>query len=228
MELIRMLGCSLHEIVLCILNYKNRGHPPSLKPKFCSTRRLNADTLKKVKRSRPTTGVVILSFDSQPGVRILKDREYEGSKTRLYWNGEQYDSRPVAGFFAKAICFIADCVLLLIVAGLLGAFAGEAAGVVAILVILALWIPYFAGSYAYLDRTPGMMLGRLWVIDVNSGKRLSLGRAVVRALILALVQFAGCVQLFWAIAAATNDERRGWHDFAADSLVLSGGRPNRN
>ena len=64
-------------------------------------------------------------------------------------------------------------------------------------------------------QTPGMALARLRCISIRDGGAIGLGRAFLRAVLLALL-----------IPAVIMDEsRRGWHDRAAGSVVIEKGRP---
>lgn len=178
-------------------------------------------------------------MDASPGVRAIN--RHNGELERVYWNGTGYDPRPVAGFWRKAFCFLVDVLIVIVLGGLIIqllalpfsdiSFDGNtdtngSSGLFAIVIFVIVWIAYFSICYVKFGRTPGMMLGRLWVIDIESGKNLKTKSAIYRALVLAVVQPIGCITIIWAIMAATNDQRRGWHDFAGDSVVLAGRRPS--
>ena len=64
-------------------------------------------------------------------------------------------------------------------------------------------------------RTPGMALAGVRCISVRDGGAIGLGRALLRAVLLALL-----------IPAVIMDaSRRGWHDRAAGSVVIEKRRP---
>ena len=158
-------------------------------------------------------------------------------KDLRYWTGTDWDARPLAPIWTRVWCYAIDQTLALLL-GLVAAFTillplsflsasgGASSGVDAVLAIISIatWIPvfllYFAASYALWGRTPGMMLGRLHVIDLLSGARLRWGRAWLRSIVLNVQMLTGIMTLIWLIMTASSPTRQGPHDKAGKSIIL--------
>lgn len=165
----------------------------------------------------------------QPGV-------YPGSdpKNLRYWTGMGWDPRPVAPIWTRVWCYVIDQMLAL-VAGFAGAIlvtlpfslqdanseqTSTASVVLALAFLAFIFVSYFAAGYVFWGRTPGMMLGRLHVIDVRSGGRMKVGRAYLRSLILGVQMVSGLLTIIWLVVAVNSPGRQGPHDAAAKSIVL--------
>jgi len=160
-------------------------------------------------------------------------------KDLRYWTGTDWDARPLAPIWTRVWCYAIDQTLALLL-GLAAAVAiflplsflsssgAESSGMESVLATLPIlaWIPvfllYFAASYALWGRTPGMMLGRLYVIDLPTGTRLRWGRAWLRSIVLNVQMLTGILTLIWIVLTATSQTRQGPHDTAARSVVLRG------
>jgi len=131
-------------------------------------------------------------------------------------------------------CYVIDQTLALIVA-LAGAIlvtlpftlqdpnsqqASNAFAFVALPLMAFLFVSYFAAGYVLWGRTPGMMLGRLHVVDARSGGRLSVGRAYLRSLVLNIQIVSGILSIVWLVVTSNSATRQGPHDSAAKSVVL--------
>jgi uncharacterized RDD family membrane protein YckC len=80
--------------------------------------------------------------------------------------------------------------------------------VVVLIVINTVFLGFFG-------KTPGMALAGIRCISIDDGGAIGLGRALIRAILLALL-----------IPAVIMDQsRRGWHDRAAGSVVVVVARP---
>lgn len=86
--------------------------------------------------------------------------------------------------------------------------------------LFGLSLTYFAASYVWWGRTPGMMLGRLYVADLETFARLSWGRAYLRSLVLNLAQGFGLIAIIWIAITSSDPLRRGPHDKAGRSIVM--------
>ncbi|MFB9236162.1 RDD family protein [Plantactinospora siamensis] len=75
--------------------------------------------------------------------------------------------------------------------------------------VLVLIIEYgfFIGLFA---QTPGMFLTRIRCVDHSHGGRIGIPRALLRGLLLALL----------VPALIMDDQRRGWHDRLAGSIMI--------
>ena len=72
--------------------------------------------------------------------------------------------------------------------------------------VLVVEYTFFVG---FFGQTPGMRLLRLSCLGIGTGRPVGLVRALVRAVLLALV----------IPALVMDDQRRGWHDRAAGTVV---------
>ena len=148
-----------------------------------------------------------------------------------YWNGTSWDPRPIAPVWTRIWCWIIDNLLASVAAIAVGvilglpaniAFGPDAAVTIGCTAIgfLVGFVGYFALGYAVWGRTPGMMLGRLDVIRIDSGAKLTWGQALMRAFILTLGQACGILAVIWVAITAGSASKQGPHDSAARSLVL--------
>jgi len=149
-------------------------------------------------------------------------------------SGMGSDPRPLAPVWTRVWCYVIDQTLALIVA-LAGAIlvtlpitlqdpnsgqASDALVFVALPLMAFLVLSYFAAGYVLWGRTPGMMLGRLHVVDAGSGRRLSIGRAYLRSLVLNAQIVSGILTIVWLVVTSNSATRQGPHDSAARSVVL--------
>ncbi|HEY8676852.1 MAG TPA: RDD family protein [Candidatus Dormibacteraeota bacterium] len=89
---------------------------------------------------------------------------------------------------------------------------------------------YFGGLVAWQGRTVGQRAAGTFVVRVEDGGRLPMGRAYLRAAIFwvpgvlgvlpAAGQIAGLVALIGLLSVAWDQRKQGWHDKLARSLVL--------
>ena len=154
----------------------------------------------------------------------------------LYWNGSDWDPRPVAPVWTRVWCWIVDnilaslvffavsLVLIFLIAVILGVEAGSGAESAAVaigtLCGIAGFVSYFAVSYRIWGRTPGMMLGRLDVVRIRTGLKPGLGLSYLRALVLFIAQVSGILSIIWLVITSSNARRQAPHDSAAGTVVL--------
>jgi uncharacterized RDD family membrane protein YckC len=154
----------------------------------------------------------------------------------LYWNGSDWDPRPVAPVWTRVWCWIVDNILASVVffavsfalafliAVILSVEAGSGAESAAIaigtLCGIAGFVSYFAVSYRIWGRTPGMMLGRLDVVRIRTGLKPGWGIAYLRAVILFISQVSGILAIIWLVITSSNARRQAPHDSAAGTVVL--------
>ena len=157
-----------------------------------------------------------------------------GSATGLrYWNGAAWDPRPVARTWPRAGCNIIDndiagVVVFALLAFILIPFAFASLpdndglnSLAAWLPLLVVYIGYFTVSYRLWGRTPGMMLGRLYVIHIPSGQsKLGWGAAMGRATGLILGYACGIFTIIWLVTTASSRTKQGPHDSWARTGVL--------
>jgi uncharacterized RDD family membrane protein YckC len=89
---------------------------------------------------------------------------------------------------------------------------------------------YFGGLVTWFGRTAGQLAMGTFVVRVEDGGRLPMGRAYLRAaifwgpglvgLVPTVGSVAGLIALIGLISAAWDPRRQGWHDKLARSLVL--------
>ena len=172
-------------------------------------------------------------FTDSPSTTATPPGAYPGSAPGeiRYWNGMNWDPRPVATTWTRVWCWIIDNILASIAAFALAVVLSlpfsltlgseSAATVIANFIgIIAGFTSYFALGYATWGRTPGMMLGKLDVVSIETGTPLTWGPAYLRALVLSLGQLCGILAIVWLIITASSRTKQGPHDSAAHSLVL--------
>jgi uncharacterized RDD family membrane protein YckC len=151
-----------------------------------------------------------------------------------YWNGTEWDPRPVAPVWTRVWCWIIDNILgsvvafvasMMLAAPVMFAFGegsgvATAAGLFSTLAFVAGYVSYFALSYKVWGRTPGMMLGRLDVVRIKTGTNAGWGPAYLRALVLVVSQVSGILAIIWLVITSSNARRQGPHDSAAGTVVL--------
>jgi uncharacterized RDD family membrane protein YckC len=110
----------------------------------------------------------------------------------------------LANFGRRFAALLIDWALCLVVASFYADPRGVAWPPVLVLIVIN---TIFIGLFG---QTPGMALAGLRCISIHDGGAIGLGRAFIRAILLALL-----------IPALIMDEsRRGWHDRAAGSVVV--------
>jgi uncharacterized RDD family membrane protein YckC len=114
-----------------------------------------------------------------------------------------YQVEP-ANFGRRFGALLIDWALCLV----LGAFVGDPRAVAWPPVVALILINTF--GIGLFGLTPGMLVARLRCISIRDGGAIGLGRALVRAVLLALV----------IPAVFLDGDRRGLHDRAAGSLVI--------
>ena len=157
-----------------------------------------------------------------------------GSATGLrYWNGTEWDPRPVARTWTRVWCNVIDNVLasivwivlafILLIPFVLLDPSGDnpLGGGISILSLIVGFVGYFSVSYRLWGRTPGMMLGRLYVVHIPSGQsRLTWGTAIGRSAGLILGYACGIFTLIWLVSTASSRTKQGPHDNWARTGVL--------
>ncbi|HEY8811245.1 MAG TPA: RDD family protein [Candidatus Dormibacteraeota bacterium] len=137
-------------------------------------------------------------------------------------------SQPYAAFGWRLLAFVIDYLIVFIpVAIILGAVR-TAAGSSGSYGISGLGSLVFIGYLAYMfssrGQTVGMMPFNLKVVDAGTGGPLTMGKALIRALILyAELLFCVCiVGLVAGLWMIWDPRRQAIHDKAAGTVVLKG------
>lgn len=128
-----------------------------------------------------------------------------------------------AGFWIRVVATIIDTVLLMLVIfpiafalGFMGFSDSESFGAIDVatqLITFALYIwlwVKFAG-------TPGHRLLKLKILDADTGKNLSIGKAVIRYIGYIISALVLCIGFVWVVFDA---RKQGWHDKMANSVVV--------
>jgi uncharacterized RDD family membrane protein YckC len=179
-----------------------------------------------------------MSADAAPLVGALSPAS-NGSAPRIPDPPLRYGTE-FAGLATRMLALAADVVVIQAVAWVVGGVAAVTASLfdpsdraeTAIIAIGTavglLWAAgYFVFFWATTGQTPGNRLMEIRVQDAASGRRLSLGRAVLRlagALLSALLLFLGYLMIL------VDSRRRALHDRLLRSVVVyapSGGRRRR-
>ena len=124
-------------------------------------------------------------------------------------------SGPRASIGVRFVAALIDGVILgvatFVISKILGAGAGYGVGAL-------LTIAYFA----YFESQPaGQTIGKramnIRVIDFNTGGSLEMSKAVVRSIVRYISGAACGIGFIWALF---NKENQGWHDLAAQTVVV--------
>ena len=83
---------------------------------------------------------------------------------------------------------------------------------------LAALVAYFVFFWS-IGGTPAMRLFRLKVVGANTGRRIGIGRAILRFVGFVISALLCYVGLVWA---AFDPRKQGWHDKIATTVVLRG------
>jgi uncharacterized RDD family membrane protein YckC len=123
-------------------------------------------------------------------------------------------SAPVSGSLAAALpvaslrrrfgALMVDWLLCLLIAGFMGPFPNNNWAPFVLIVEYAFFIGLFG-------QTPGMRLVKIACVSVADGRPIGIPRAFVRGVLLAVV----------VPALIMDRQRRGWHDRAAGSIVIT-------
>jgi uncharacterized RDD family membrane protein YckC len=110
---------------------------------------------------------------------------------------------------ARFGALLVDWILCVLAAGLFSHPTREAWGPSLVLIVeYAIFVGLFA-------QTPGMWLARIRCVSVADGGRIGLFRAALRGALLCLL----------IPALIMDQQRRGWHDKAAASIMVAGRNP---
>lgn len=155
-----------------------------------------------------------------------------GEEIRL-WNGSNWDPRPVADFWPKAFAFVLDLVFFILLLGTIiliiatvdvlvanDTITENTPNIVWTLLFLAVWLAYFTLFYAKRGATLGMRILKLEIVDFRTGNKLSVARALLRAVVLFLGFACGILFVIYIVTMATSRLHRGVQDELANSVVL--------
>ena len=125
----------------------------------------------------------------------------------------------------RFVAFLIDRSVPAVVGGLASVLATQFPGqrtvilVIAGVLILA-WALLVWQMYAVRAAGPGMRLMKLQLVGYTDGRPIGWGRFFLRWLVLALLSATGIGLLFMIIFLVLHPRRQGWHDLAADSVVI--------
>ncbi len=125
----------------------------------------------------------------------------------------------------RFVAFLIDRSVPAVVGGLASVLATQIPGqrtlilVIAGVLILA-WALLVWQMYAVRAAGPGMRLMKLQLVGYTDGRPIGWGRFFLRWLVLALLGATGIGLLFMIIFLILHPRRQGWHDLAADSVVI--------
>ncbi|PIE43637.1 MAG: hypothetical protein CSA45_07030 [Gammaproteobacteria bacterium] len=71
--------------------------------------------------------------------------------------------------------------------------------------------------WIYRSATPGKIMLKLKVLDADTGKPLSAGKAIIRYLAYFISAIPLCLGYIWIIF---NPKKQGWHDLIANTVVV--------
>jgi uncharacterized RDD family membrane protein YckC len=91
---------------------------------------------------------------------------------------------------------------------------------VAALVLLVVWALVVWWMFATRAAGPGMRLMKLQLVGFSDGRPVGWGRFFLRALVLGLLSATGLGLLLMLFFLLRHPRYQGWHDLAADSVVI--------
>lgn len=166
------------------------------------------------------------------------------AKEISFWTGAEWDARPVAPTWTRVWCNVVDGVLATVLffvlamgaSALLLVTGSEPSGqqgssplenAVFTSTLIVSFLGYFTVSYKLWGRTPGMMLGQLYVVRiVGDTTRMSWSDSFLRALVLCIGYTCGIMAIIWLTITASSRTKQGPHDSAAKTVVLVRRRGN--
>jgi uncharacterized RDD family membrane protein YckC len=130
------------------------------------------------------------------------------------------------GSWIRVVAYVIDAIILIVVGGIIDAIfrvnpsqAGQGAYNAASAINLVIGIAYFSYMWSQQGATLGQRIFKLRVVDVNTGQRITIGKALLRWVGL-FVSFLVCfVGVIWV---AFDSRKQGWADKIAGTLVLQG------
>ena len=151
--------------------------------------------------------------------------------TMRYWNGTCWDPRPIAHVPIRVLCWIFDSFLGFVFAALLSAIfriplnlaiseTTVASNVIGALVFAFFFMFYFVLGYRIWGRTPGMRVGSLFVVSIETGSKPSWKQSWLRGFVLMLGQLSGILSVVWLVSTVGSKSKQGPHDHAGKTLVL--------
>jgi uncharacterized RDD family membrane protein YckC len=165
----------------------------------------------------------------------MTDNYYQPPKAELADLPIQFEHAGYVGFRVRAVASLIDAFLVVLVTfPLLGAiygwtfFEGRYDGYVHGPAYVLIWwlAPAIAvvSCWVWKQATPGKMLFGARVVDAQTGRALSVGRATLRYLGYFLSTLLFCLPLLWV---AFDRRKQGLHDKIAGSVVVRSRRPGR-
>lgn len=123
----------------------------------------------------------------------------------------------------RLAAFLLDALVphILLVLGVLNLARGGPAWLTIIFwVLVVVWALVLLWMYGKLAAGPGMRLMHLQLVGLHNGRPIGLARAFVRGIVLALLSDATILLIVMALLMLQQPRRQGWHDLAADSVVI--------
>jgi len=120
---------------------------------------------------------------------------------------------------AQLVDLAVPLVLLLIILGL-GGGSGSGAAIVIALVLIVVWCLLVWWMFATRAAGRGMRLMKLQLVGFHDGRPIGWVRFLVRALFLVLVTVTVVGLVVMLIVLLRHPRYQGWHDLAADSVVI--------
>jgi len=132
-----------------------------------------------------------------------------------------------AGFWIRVVAYIIDAIILGIVGAIIYAILGVNVGDPNVMssgqyqgaqgLNFVISIAYFAGLWTLLGGTLGQKVFGMRVVDVNTGQRIGIGKALLRYVGL-FISFLVCfVGVIWV---AFDARKQGWADKIASTVVV--------
>lgn len=119
----------------------------------------------------------------------------------------------------RFVAQLIDAVVPVLVIAVAGAAGSAGVSVVAAMLVAA-WLVLGWWMFATRAAGPGMRLMKLQLVGLRDGRPIGFGRFFLRALVLAALTITVVGLLVMLVFLLQQLRKQGWHDLAADSVVI--------
>lgn len=133
-----------------------------------------------------------------------------------------------AGFWIRVLANILDSLIIGLVVFPLAFLAGatglidsetmttDSFGIIDVL-LQVISLVFYVVFWVKFAGTPGKRILKLKVLDADTGENLTVGKAIIRYVVYVISYIALLIGLIWV---AFDKKKQGWHDKAANSVVV--------
>ncbi len=132
----------------------------------------------------------------------------------------------VGGLGSRFVAYLIDSLVPGILGGLLGLVLPNAATglrvILSIVFAVAIlgWVLIVLRGIAKRAASPGMRVMRIQLVGFYDGRPIGWGRALLRAVLFALISGTGVALVVMLVLMVMHPRRQGWHDLAAQAVMI--------